>query len=105
MILRPDVQALLQDTRPGVFEIVVAEALDRMGRHQAGVAILYKHLKSAGVTVVTPSEGEINELHVGLRGTMNAPFLKDLRRRPGVVCGAASRPASRGEAAATATTW
>ena len=24
------------------------------------------------------SEGEITELHVGLKGTMNAPFLKDL---------------------------
>jgi len=26
----------------------------------------------------TLSEGEINELHVGLKGTMNALFLKDL---------------------------
>ena len=28
--------------------------------------------------IVTLSEGEINELHVGLKGTMNALFLKDL---------------------------
>ena len=29
MILRPGVQALLEDARRGAFEIVVAEALDR----------------------------------------------------------------------------
>src|SRR3546814_2885924 len=32
----------------------------------------------AGVKVVTLSEGEITHLHVGLKGTMNALFLKDL---------------------------
>ncbi len=32
----------------------------------------------SGARLVTISEGEINELHVGLKGTMNALFLKDL---------------------------
>ena len=78
MILRPGIQALLEDARRGVFEIVVAEALDRVSRDQADVATLYKHLRFARVMIVTLSEGEINELHVGLKGTMNALFLKDL---------------------------
>ena len=78
VILRPGVQALLEDARRGAFEIVVAEALDRVSRDQADVATLYKHLRFAGVMIVTLSEGEINELHVGLKGTMNALFLKDL---------------------------
>ena len=78
VILRSGVQALLEDARRGLFEVVVAEALDRVSRDQADVAILYKHLRFAGVTVVTLAEGEINELHVGLKGTMNALFLKDL---------------------------
>ena len=78
MILRPGIQALLEDARRGLFEVLVAEALDRMSRDQADVATLYKHLRFAGVTVVTLSEGEIDELHVGLKGTMNALFLKDL---------------------------
>ena len=78
MILRPGIQALLDDARRGLFEILVAEALDRVSRDQADVATLYKHLKFAGVMIVTLSEGEINELHVGLKGTMNALFLKDL---------------------------
>ncbi len=77
-ILRPGIQALLEDARRGMFEILVAEALDRVSRDQADVATLYKHLRFAGVTVVTLAEGEISELHVGLKGTMNALFLKDL---------------------------
>jgi len=80
VILRPGVQTLIEDARQGAFEIVVAEALDRISRDQADVATLYKHLRFAGVTIFTLSagEGEINELHVGLKGTMNALFLKDL---------------------------
>ena len=80
VILRPGVQALLEDARRGAFEIVVAEALDRISRDQADVATLYKHLRFAGVMIFTlaAGEGEINELHVGLKGTMNALFLKDL---------------------------
>jgi site-specific DNA recombinase len=78
MILRPGIQALLQDAQAGRFDIVLAEALDRISRDQADVATFYKHLKFAGVPIVTLSEGEISELHVGLKGTMNALFLKDL---------------------------
>ena len=78
MILRPGIQALLQDAQAGQFDIVLAEALDRISRDQADVATFYKHLKFAGVPIITLSEGEISELHVGLKGTMNALFLKDL---------------------------
>ena len=78
MILRPGIQALLQDAQAGKFDIVLAEALDRVSRDQADVATFFKHLKFAGVPIVTLAEGEISELHVGLKGTMNALFLKDL---------------------------
>ncbi len=78
VILRQGVQTLLQDAQQGKFEVVLAEALDRVSRDQADVATLFKHLRFAGVRIVTLSEGEISELHVGLKGTMNALFLKDL---------------------------
>ena len=32
-ILRPGIQALLADARSGVFDVVVAEALDRISRN------------------------------------------------------------------------
>lgn len=78
VVLRPGVQTLLTDARAGAFDIVLSEALDRVSRDQADVAALFKHLRFAGVTIVTLAEGEITELHVGLKGTMNALFLKDL---------------------------
>jgi len=78
VILRPGVQALLQDAQRGAFDLVLAEALDRVSRDQADVATLFKHLRFAGVEIVTLAEGDISELHVGLKGTMNALFLKDL---------------------------
>lgn len=78
VILRPGVQALLRDALAGKFDLVLAEALDRLSRDQEDIAGAYKRLRFAGVPIITLSEGEITELHVGLKGTMNALFLKDL---------------------------
>jgi site-specific DNA recombinase len=77
-LIRSGIQTLLADAQAGKFSIVLCEALDRLSRDQEDVAGVYKRLKFAGVTIVTLSEGEVNELHVGLKGTMNALFLKDL---------------------------
>jgi len=60
------------------FDIVLAEALDRFSRDQEDTAGLFKRLTFAGVSIVTLAEGDITHLHVGLKGTMNALFLKDL---------------------------
>src|SRR6185312_9547682 len=79
--LRPGYQQLLADARSGQFDVVVAEALDRISRDQEHVAACYKHLTFAGVKIVTLAEGEVTELHVGLKGTMNALFLKDLAQK------------------------
>ena len=75
---RPGVQRLLDEASRGCFDIIIAEALDRLSRDQADVATLFKRLSFHGVRIVTLSEGEVSELHVGLKGTMNQLFLKDL---------------------------
>ena len=69
---------MLAGAREAEFDVVVAEALDRLSRDQEGVAALFKRLQFAGIKLVTLSEGEIGPLHIGLKGTMNALFLKDL---------------------------
>ncbi len=79
--LRPGYQQLLMDARAGLIDVIVAEALDRLSRDQEDIAALYKQLTFAGVKLITLAEGEINELHVGLKGTMNALFLKDLAQK------------------------
>lgn len=78
LIRRPSLQKLMQDASDGKFDIVIAEALDRLSRDQEDVAGIYKRLAFAGVKIITLSEGEVNEMHIGLKGTMNALFLKDL---------------------------
>lgn len=80
VILRPVIQTLLQDGQAGQYDVVMAEALDRISRDQADIATLFKHMQFAGIPIVTLAEGEISELHVGLKGTMNALFLKDLAK-------------------------
>jgi site-specific DNA recombinase len=75
---RPRLQALVSDARQGRLDIILAEALDRISRDQEHTAEIWKTLEFAGAKLVTLSEGVVSELHVGLRGTMNAMFLKDL---------------------------
>jgi DNA invertase Pin-like site-specific DNA recombinase len=78
---RPEFQRLLRDARAGKFDLVVAEGLDRLSRDQADAPKLYKLLTFADVRIVTLAEGEISELQIGFKGTMNAMFLKDLRAK------------------------
>jgi site-specific DNA recombinase len=75
---RPSMQALLNQAKGGKFDCVVAEALDRISRDQEDIAAIYKRLRHCDIRLITLAEGEISELHVGLKGTMNALFLKDL---------------------------
>jgi DNA invertase Pin-like site-specific DNA recombinase len=79
---RPSLQKLLEWARaPGSFDVVITEALDRLSRDQEDIAGLFKRLAHLDIRIHTLSEGDINELHVGLKGTMNALFLKDLANK------------------------
>jgi DNA invertase Pin-like site-specific DNA recombinase len=75
---RPGLQALVADARAGRLDVVLAAALDRISRDQEHTAGIWKTLEFAGTKLITLSEDLVSELHVGLRGTMNAMFLKDL---------------------------
>lgn len=77
-LLRPGVQQLLEHAAARRFEVVVAEALDRLSRDLGDTAQLYKLLAFHQVKLITLAEGEITPLHVGFKGTMNAQFLADL---------------------------
>ncbi|MDT8855235.1 recombinase family protein [Paracoccaceae bacterium Fryx2] len=77
-LMRSGMQKLLRDGRSGRFDVVVSEALDRLSRNQADIAQIYQTLQFSDVMIETVSEGAISEMHIGLKGTMNALFLKDL---------------------------
>ena len=75
---RTGIKTLLADAKARQFDIVVSEALDRISRDQEDIAAIYKRLRHYDISVVTLAEGKVDELHIGLKGTMNALFLKDL---------------------------
>ena len=80
-LMRPSYQRLLQDARNGKVDVVVSEGLDRISRDQEHIAAFYKQMKYLGIPVVTIAEGEISEIHIGLKGTMSALFIKDLAQK------------------------
>jgi DNA invertase Pin-like site-specific DNA recombinase len=77
-LLRPGFQAMMQSALRKDVDVVLAESLDRFSRDQEDTAGLFKRLTFAGVSIVTLAEGDITFLHIGLKGTMNAMFLKEL---------------------------
>src|SRR5262245_16412280 len=80
-VMRPGFQAMMREALQKKVDIVMAEALDRFSRDQEDTAGLFKRLTFAGVNIVTLAEGDITHLHIGLKGTMNALFLKELAEK------------------------
>ncbi|MBO6899602.1 MAG: recombinase family protein [Shimia sp.] len=79
--LRPAYQRLLVDAANKTFDVVVAESLDRISRDQEHIAAFFKQMQFQGIPIVTLVEGNITELHIGLKGTMSSLFLKDLAQK------------------------
>lgn len=80
-INRPGLQRLLADAGAQRFDVLVTESLDRLSRSQADIAALYERLCFMGVRIETLADGHVSEIHVGLKGTMAALFLKDLAQK------------------------
>ena len=72
-LLRSGFQALMRAALNRTFDVGLAESLDRFSRDQEDTAGLFKRLTFAGVNIVTLAEGDITHLHIGFKGTMNAP--------------------------------
>jgi site-specific DNA recombinase len=81
MLERPGIQALLAAARRREFDVVLAEALDRVSRDLEGTANIFKRLQYADVELHTVAETRITTIHVGFKGTMNAGFLDDLKQK------------------------
>jgi site-specific DNA recombinase len=81
IVQRPDIQKLLAAATRGEFDIVLAEAMDRLSRDDVDMPYIAKKLRFAGVRIFTKTEGEVTKLHVGMKGTMNSVFLDDLKEK------------------------
>jgi len=78
---RPELTRMMADAESGRFEIVLAEALDRIGRKLADVADLFDRLSFQKIELHSVATGRITPLHVGLLGTMAQMYLSDLREK------------------------
>ncbi len=83
---RPAFQKLITDLDSLRFDIVVAEAVDRLARKLADIAAFHDRLTFAGIRLFTISTGEVTAMHIGLLGTMAQLFLSDLREKLGGEC-------------------
>src|SRR5262245_7277967 len=54
-LMRKGIQALMRDATRGDFDVVYAEALDRISRDQEDVAGVFKRLRFADVKITTAS--------------------------------------------------
>lgn len=81
MTNRVGLAAMLEAAEGGLFDLLVAEGLDRISRSLKDIATIYDRLRFHGVTVWTAHEGDIGPLHIGMKGTMNALFLEDMRAK------------------------
>ncbi len=75
---RPGFQALTKDAGARQFDVVVCEAVDRLGRRLADTADLQDTLTFYGIRLFTPGLGEITTIHVAVMGMMAQMALKDL---------------------------
>ena len=78
MYNRPGIRALMEAALEMRFVRILAEDLSRFSRDQGDIANFFKRTAFLEIQVETIAEGEISELHIGLKGTMNALYLKDL---------------------------
>nr|WP_183982937.1 recombinase family protein [Sphingomonas jinjuensis] len=78
---RPGMTQMLADAAVGSFDIVMVEDLDRAARDLEDIAGIYKRLSFANVRLYALSVGDVTELHIGLKGTMDSLELKKLAEK------------------------
>lgn len=81
MANRPAINDLMADAERGRFDVVIAEDLSRLARDGGHIWDIYNDLDLLGIKINTVGEGEIDELKVGLKGTMNQVDRKTGGRR------------------------
>ena len=77
-MFRPGIEALQRDAKAGKFDIVLAEALDRLSRKLADIAKFHERMEHQGIEIHTLTEGKVDAMLIGMKGTMNQILLRDI---------------------------
>lgn len=75
---RPGLSAMLARIEAGGIDQVVAEATDRIARHQGDAFTIRERITFAGARLFTLSDGEVTDITATFRGLMDAQFRRDL---------------------------
>src|SRR5215472_18931299 len=78
---RPQYQQMIADAELKQFDVVICEALDRLGRKLADIADLHDRLSFCSIKIHTVATGPVTQLHIGMLGTMAQLYLSDLREK------------------------
>ena len=79
--MRPGFQRLMADARGQSFDVLVCEAIDRLGRNLSDVAAAFDELVFARIAMHTVQYGLITPMHIGIMGTMAQMMLGDMRAK------------------------
>eukprot|EP00820_Chromera_velia_P001549 Cvel_2793.t1-p1 / transcript=Cvel_2793.t1 / gene=Cvel_2793 / organism=Chromera_velia_CCMP2878 / gene_product=hypothetical protein / transcript_product=hypothetical protein / location=Cvel_scaffold113:1595-3097(-) / protein_length=501 / sequence_SO=supercontig / SO=protein_coding / is_pseudo=false len=79
--MRPGLQKLLESIRYQEFDILLVEQSDRLCRDPELFHHIFKRLEYAGIELWTLHGGRVNALEVGIRATMDAQQIADLRHK------------------------
>lgn len=75
---RPGLNALLARVEGGGIDQVLAEATDRIARHQGDAFAIRERVNYAGARIFTLSDGEVTDIIAAFRGLSDSQFRKDL---------------------------
>ena len=77
-MFRTGIEALSRDAQAGKFDIILSEAMDRVSRSLADVAKFHDRMEFNRVAFHTITEGKIDTMLIGMKGTMNQIQLRDI---------------------------
>jgi len=77
-MFRPGIEALQRDAKLGKFDLVLSEAMDRLSRKLADIAKFHERMEHAGIEIQTLTEGKVDAMLIGMKGTMNQIQLRDI---------------------------
>ena len=72
---------MMLDAQAGQFDVVVTEAIDRLGRNLSDVARCFDQLGFRGIQLHTVSHGHVTQIQVGVMGMMAQMQLSDLAEK------------------------
>lgn len=77
-MFRAGIEALQRDAKAGGFTIVLSEAMDRLSRKLSDISKFHERMEHLGIEIWTLTEGRVDQMMIGMKGTMNAIQLRDI---------------------------